>query len=324
MEGLTAPILAKTLQHTPTPTNETQQLFVLPDLNGKLTAFRRCLLAMDLIKPRTWEPTDLGADKDTHIVQLGDVVGMNQEALRIFDAMVELRRNGMNIDLLLGNHEVRMLAALQEHDSQTPWHAKHWQHTTDGTNLLQEIARLHSADELDEEHALKPMEKLAFRVLDTRGKYYELLGKEHAKVCIKSGNTVVTHAIPSCQVLERFLVQGDTGINAHFRAQLFSSKHLSSVAHSSGDHASIVWQYTLDNDTYPASLMAAMSERGVQPLVHGHVQQEHTTTTQLPGDVQRHNIDCIGHKFGAEYAVYHSTGHNDACCKTGQYTGLES
>lgn len=293
------------------------QLFAIPDLDGKISALRNSLLTADLIEPGGWTPTTYA--KDTHVVQLGDVVGKNQEALRILHAILELRAQGMNIDVLIGNHEAALIAALQQQERSSQLHMDKWLRTADGMSIAQELMRLYP------EERSNLFCQLAHEIFDARGAFYELLGPQHAKAMLQDGNTLITHAPPDAVWLQRFVEEGIDGANAYFRSLLFDTTNAQDIAHRKGADSGILWSTEHAEYMYPPTLMKAVQECGIQHIVHGHLEINTPHAAVQHNGVLLHNMDIgIGSRMGSRYALFGRNPSGQARYLYGDYTGEET
>lgn len=293
-------------------------LIVIPDVNGRISAFRNCLEALGLIEPGTWTPTELATHETTRVVQAGDILGNNQGALRILDAICELRKE-MQIDILCGNHEARMLAAFQETDRASPLHIDKWLRTTDGMNIFQEVFEVR---DITRGEALKTLQA---DFLDDNGRYADLLGPESAHALIDVKNTIVTHAAPDTQWLTRYVDDGALGVNTHFRTLLFDRKNLSSIATKDGEEAAILWNNVHEPNMYSEPLMHRLRERGIEHMVHGHKELPRFASSLQPAQMMLHDIDTgIGNRLNSDFTVFYSNGNGTSHCISGQYAGVEA
>jgi hypothetical protein len=82
-----------------------RQIFAVGDLHGNYEGFRSILLRCGLI-----DDSDHWVARDTHLIQLGDILGRGGEPGKIFSLLKRLEEEapfaGSRVHLLLGNHEV--------------------------------------------------------------------------------------------------------------------------------------------------------------------------------------------------------------------------
>ena len=90
---------------------EADKILAVGDLHGNYAGFRRILLEAGIIDKRGhWRA------RDTHLVQLGDILGRGGEPGKIFKLLKRLEAEapefGSCVHVLLGNHEAMSMSGL--------------------------------------------------------------------------------------------------------------------------------------------------------------------------------------------------------------------
>jgi serine/threonine protein phosphatase 1 len=82
--------------------------FVISDIHGNYTIFRKALKSVKLKK------------KDTLII-LGDLIERGNNSKGVLDTIFLLKDHGFNIELVLGNHEKMFLDSFKDEKEHTKW-----------------------------------------------------------------------------------------------------------------------------------------------------------------------------------------------------------